>query len=174
MFTLKFTIVNLMFIIQSSVFNNQYSIFGLGCSHFRNSMFRCSLSMSLFTVQGSFTNQCSPFNSQYSTLQCSLFKLNVHCSNSIFIVQMFKINIQSSLFTVQCSNSCSNSCSNTMFKFNVQCSNSMFDVQSLSPVFGHQCSMFRVQSSCSLFIVQSSVFRVHHLHFNVHFHCSIS
>ena len=123
MFILKFTIVNLMFIIQSSVFNNQYSIFGLGCSHFRISMFRCSLSMSLFTVQGSFTNQCSPFNSQYSTLQCSLFKLNVHCSNSIFIVQMFKITVHNSMFskcsrfTVPCLNiPCLNvHCSN--FKF---------------------------------------------------------
>ena len=156
MFTLKFTIVNLMFIIQSSVFNNQYSIFGLGCSHFRNSMFRCSLSMSLFTVQGSFTNQCSPFNSQYSTLQCSLFKLNVHCSNSIFIVQMFKINIQSSLFTVQCSAS--------MFKFMFKC-----NVQV-------QCSVFKFNVRCSKFMssVQSSVFNVQGSKFSVHVHVHCS
>ena len=157
MFTLKFTIVNLMFIIQSSVFNNQYSIFGLGCSHFRNSMFRCSLSMSLFTVQGSFTNQCSPFNSQYSTLQCSLFKLNVHCSNSIFIVQMFKINIQSSLFTVQCSASMFKFMFKFMFKYNVQV----------------QCSVFKFNVRCSKFksSVRSSVFNVQGSKFNVHVHC---
>ena len=158
MFTLKFTIVNLMFIIQSSVFNNQYSIFGLGCSHFRNSMFRCSLSMSLFTVQGSFTNQCSPFNSQYSTLQCSLFKLNVHCLNSIFIVQMFKINIQSSLFTVQCSASMFKFMFKFMFKYNVQV----------------QCSVFKFNVRCSKFksSVRSSVFNVQGSKFNVHVHCS--
>ena len=84
MFTLKFTIVNLMFIIQSSMFNNQYSIFGLGCSQFKISMFRCSHFMSLFTVHGSFT------------IQCSLFK----CSKS-----MFKPRVQSSMsmFSLQCS-----------------------------------------------------------------------
>ena len=128
MFTLKFTIVNLMFIIQSSVFNNQYSIFGLGCSHFRNSMFRCSLSMSLFTVQGSFTNQCSPFNSQYSTLQCSLFKFNIHCSNVQNQYSEFSVHSSMFSFNVQI---------HVQIHVQIQCSSSMFSVQI-------QCSMFKV------------------------------
>ena len=83
-----------------------------GCSQYKRLMFRCSLFMSLFTVHGSFT------------IQCSLFKFSVRCSNSIFTVQMFKINVQ-----IQCSSS--------MFKCRVQSSMSMFSLQCSNRVLGY-------------------------------------
>ena len=77
-------------------------------------------------------------------------KFTVQCSLASMFKFMFKYNVQ-----VQ----------GSVFKFNVRCSKFKSSVRS---------SVFKVQCSCSLFIVQSSVIRVHHLHFNVHFHCSIS
>ena len=79
-----------MFTIQSSLFNNQYSIFGLGCSQFKISMFRCSHFMSLFTVHGSFTIQCSLFKcsklmfKSYVQAQCSNAEFKVPCPCSVF------------------------------------------------------------------------------------------
>ena len=94
-----------MFIIQSSVFDIQSSIFHIrywGCSQFK---FQCSdvhFQSSLFTVQSSFTIQCALF------VQCSVFHspvFTVQIQRSLFKCSnpMFKSSVQSSVFIIQSS-----------------------------------------------------------------------
>ena len=90
-----------MFIIDSSVFIIQSSMFKCSMSITENSlitisMFTCSLSK--FTIHS--------LTFIHNSVHCSMFSISlssVHCSSSAFTVQMFKINvqIQSSKFHVQ-------------------------------------------------------------------------
>ena len=110
MFKLKFTIIISIFIIklQCSVINTPFPVLGVYSSEFNIQML--TLQCPLFTIQN-FNVQKFTFSVHYSqfnvnTVQCSVFPspvFTVHCSNSAFTVQMFKIKvqIQSSKFHVQ-------------------------------------------------------------------------
>ena len=98
-----------MFIIQSSLFDIQYSIFGIGDVHnsnFNVQMFTFNVHYSQFNVHLQFSVhcvQCSVFHSPVFTVQTqrSLFK----CSNPMFkssvLIQCSKFRVHNSVFNVQ-------------------------------------------------------------------------